>query len=177
MSSAGSCTPRFGVPSGSVIGDPVDGASGARCPGDCFGLVSFWDGVMFQFGFVSFFYYYFNLMFSWSEFFLLPRVKLSARPSKGRVPFVPAPASSSRSCPAPSSSAALATQGRDKCGVFRVCYQRHASYEHVLCSPSTGAPQVAVRRSAYARKLTLTREGGSGVVYSLSIWLFPFCLW
>lgn len=51
MSSAGSCTCRFGVTSGSVIRDPVDGVSGAHRQCEWFGLVLFGDGDMFEFGF------------------------------------------------------------------------------------------------------------------------------
>lgn len=101
-------------------------------------------------------------------------VKFSHRLSQGRVPFVPGPASSSHSCPTPASFAALQTQGRDECAMCWGLSKIYASYKHVLYSPSAGAPQVAQRRSAYAWKLTLTRGGGSRVVYSLSIWLFPF---
>lgn len=78
MSLAGSCTCRFGVTSGSVIRDPLDGVSGAHCPCECFGLVLFWGGGVFElvvgFGFCFLLVCFFYLIFNCSEFSLLLRV-------------------------------------------------------------------------------------------------------
>lgn len=91
----------------------------------------------------------FNLIFNWADFFfLLTRVLelgcVSTWSSKGRVPLVPAPASSSRSCCTLFLFAALATlwEWRWTCHVLGSFQRHYASWKHVLCSPSGGAPQV-----------------------------------